>query len=383
MEIFLSFLAGLFLGLFTAFLVFSKKFTNQDKKIADLEAQNKSYADVNMPNKFLSEFENTANKLLKQNSEEFSKLGKKEIEDLIKPFREKVAELSQRIEKSRFDEAKELSSLETQIKMLADNNQKVCQEANNLASAIKGDSKTRGNWGEVILDRILESSGLQKGIHYSTQESFKTPENNLLRPDVVIYMPDNRHLVIDSKVSLISYEKFCNCECDEEKHFKEFSASVREHIKNLKSKFYQELKDINSPDFVLMFIPVESSFGLIMQNEPEIFDFARKNKVLPVSPSTLLAALKTIDLFWQKENQSRNVVEIAEESGKLYDKFVGMLKEMNVLKSCFSKVLGCFDNINKKLEGRGGLISQAEKIKFLGAKTSKEIPADSLEKVNL
>jgi len=380
MEIFLSFSAGLFLGLFLAFIVFSWKFIKQNKNLAELEAQNKSYANINIQDKFLVEFENTANKLLKQNSEEFSKLGKKEIEDLIKPFREKITELSQRIEKSRLDEAKELSSLETHIKLLAENNQKVCQEANNLAGAIKGNSKTRGNWGEVILERILESSGLQKGIHYSAQESFKNSENSLLRPDVVIYMPDNRHLVIDSKVSLISYEKFCNSEGDEEKHLKDFLASVREHIKSLKNKFYQELKGINSPDFVLMFIPIEPSFSLIMQNEPEIFDFARKNKVLPVSPSTTLAALKTIELFWQRENQNRNVAEIAEESGKLYDKFVGLLKEMGALKGCFSKALGCFDNINKKLEGRGGLIGQAEKIKLLGAKTSKEIPVDYIEK---
>ncbi len=382
MELFLSFLAGLFLGLFLALLVFIKKFIKQNRKIADLEMQNKSYAEINIQDKFLTEFENTANKLLKQNSEEFSKLGKKEIEDLIKPFREKITELSQRIEQSRLDEAKELSSLQTQIKLLSENNQKICNEANNLANAIKGDSKTRGNWGEVILEKILESSGLQKGIHYSVQESFRNEENNLLRPDVVIYMPDNRHLVIDSKVSLISYEKLCNCENDKEKYLKEFLSSVREHIKNLKNKFYQELKDINAPDFVLMFIPVESSFSLIMQNEPDIFEFARKNKVMPVSTSTLLVALKTIDLFWQKENQNRNVAEIAEESGKLYDKFIGLLKEMDILKSCFSKVTGCFDNINKKIEGRGGLISQAEKIKSLGAKTSKERPKSYSEEID-
>ncbi|HSA06992.1 MAG TPA: DNA recombination protein RmuC [Candidatus Gastranaerophilales bacterium] len=373
MELFLSFLAGLFLGILLAFLGFIKKFVDQNRKIADLNAENKSFAGLNVQDKLFTEFENAANKLLKQNSDEFSKLGKKEIEDLIKPFREKIVELSQRIEKNRFDEAKELSSLETHIKLLAQNNQRISEEANNLAKAIKGDSKIRGNWGEIVLERLLETSGLQKGIHYSSQESFKDNEGNFLRPDVIIYMPNNRHLVLDSKVSLISFEKYYNSEEEKEKHLKEFINSVREHIKNLKNKFYKDIKEINSPDFVLMFIPIESSFSLIMQNDSDLFDFARKSGVLPVSSSTLLVTLKTIELFWQRESQSQNVKEIAEESGKLYDKFVGLLTDVDVLRNCFSKTLNCFENLNKKLDGRGGLISQAEKIKLLGAKTTKEI----------
>jgi len=363
MELFLSFLAGCIL----VFVIYSRKFSRQDIEIARLKAESGQSG-------YLAEFENIAGKILKQNTEEFSKAGKKEIDELIRPFREKIVELTERIEKNRLNEVKDLSSLETQIKLLSQNNQKICDEANNLAHAIKGDSKTRGNWGEVILERILEVSGLQKNVHYSCQQNFRNDENDLLRPDVVIYMPENKHLIIDSKVSLISYEKFYNSEENNDKYLKEFLNSAREHIKSLKSKFYQGIKDINSPGFVLMFMPVESSFSLLLQNDCEILDFARKNNVLLISPSTLLVTLKTIEIFWQQDNQSKNVTEIAEESGKLYDKFVGLLYDIDVLKSCFSKTLGCFENLNTKLEGRGGLIKQAEKIKLLGAKTSKEIP---------
>ncbi len=377
MELFFSFLSGFCVGIVSISTYFVKKIIKKDRKIAQLESENKNLSEIDLQDKFFTEFENAANKIFKQNTEEFSRLGKREIEELIKPFREKISELSQRIEKTRLDEAKELSSLETQIKLLFQNNQRISEEANNLAKAIKGDSKARGNWGEVILERILEVSGLQKDVHYSSQQSFKGMEDNHLRPDVLINLPDNRHLVIDSKVSLVPFEKYCNEE--DEKHLKEYVNSVREHIKNLKSKFYQEVKDINSPDFVLMFIPVEASFGLLIQSDAEIFEFARKNKVLPVSPSTLLITLKTVELFWQRDSQSRNVIEIAEESGKLYDKFVGLLGDIDVLKNCFSKTLGCFENINKKLEGKGGLIRQAEKIKTLGAKTSKEIPEACLK----
>lgn len=379
MELFFSFLSGICVGIVVISIYFVKKIIEKNKKIAQLESENKYYNDFNVESIFLTEFENTANKVLKQNTEEFSRIGKKEIDELIRPFREKVIELTQKMEKARIDEAKELSSLETQVKLLAENNQRISREANNLATAIKGDSKTRGNWGEVILERILEASGLQKDIHYLSQQGFRDEDNHLLRPDVIIHLPNSRHLVIDSKVSLISYEKYCNTEENSEKYLKEYTGSVREHIKSLKNKFYQDIKDLNTPDFVLMFIPVESSFKLLLEADSEIFEFARKNRVLPVSPSTLLVTLKTIEIFWQQENQSRNVAEIAEESGKLYDKFVGMLSDIASLKNCFSKTLDCFENINKKLEGKGGLIRQTEKLKLLGARTSKEIPEACLE----
>lgn len=226
------------------------------------------------------------------------------------------------------------------------------QKIHNL---IQGGSQTKGAWGEMVLERILEVSGLQKDIHYFSQQTHKSLDNQLLRPDVIVCLPGNRHIVIDSKAS--------------------FNAkSIKDHIKNLKSKSYETIKDLNTPDFVIMFVPVESLFADIMKKNNDIFEFAWKNKVLLVGPSTLLATLKTIELLWQKENQAKNVHEIAEESGKLYDKFVGLITDIDAVKHNFQKTLDSFDDINKKLEGRGGLISRAENLKFLGSKTSKSIP---------
>ena len=187
-------------------------------------------------------------------------------------------------------------------------------------------------------------------------------------------MPNSRHIIIDSKVSLLSYERFYNSEKNDQNNLKDFINSTKEHIKNLKSKFYQEIKDINTPDFVLMFIPVEGAFNLIFQQDGDIIDFAWRNKILLVGPSTLLTTLKTIELFWKHEKQTQNVIEIAEESGKLYDKFVGLLSDLENIKAYFDKTSESFESARKKLDGRGNLINQVEKLRDLGAKTSKIIP---------
>lgn len=213
--------------------------------------------------------------------------------------------------------------------------------------------KTRGDWGEMTLERLLESSGLQKGVHFTTQESFKNDNKELLRPDVVVNLPNNRHVVIDSKICLDA-------------------RSVKENIKNLKNKSYDGIKELNTPDFVIMFIPVESVFAKTLKKDSEIIEFAWKNNILLTAPSTLLATLKIINLSWQNENQQKNALEIAEESGKLYDKFVGLLADMETVKNRF-------EDISTKLEGRGGLIRQAEKIRTLGAKAQKQIPERMLD----
>jgi DNA recombination protein RmuC len=278
------------------------------------------------------------------------------------------------LKQNALEEAKNISALETQIKLISENNQKICEEANNLTHALKGHVKTQGNWGEMILTRLLEASGLIEGLHFSAQESFRDEENKVQRPDVIIKLPNDRHLIIDSKVSLIAYEKYYNSENNNETFLKEHINSVKDHIKGLKSKIYQDLKDINSPDFVLMFIPVEGAFNLIFQEDNGIIEYAWNNKVLPVSPSTLLITLKTIELFWKHEKQTQNVIEIAEESGKLYDKFVGLLCDLDNIKACIDKTSECFESAKRKLDGRGNLISQVEKLRELGAKTSKSIP---------
>lgn len=319
-------------------------------------------------------FENIAAKILKQNSSELSRTNQEEIYNLLKPFKERLVEFETKVEQSRIEEAKEMSSLETHIKLLAENNQKICEEANNLTNALKGQTKIQGNWGELILNRLLEVSGLLENQHYTLQESFRDDDNKILRPDVVIHLPNSRHLIIDSKVSLISYERFYNSDEDNSNHLKEYINSVKEHIKSLKSKFYQDLKEINSPDFVLMFIPVEGAFNMLFQEDTGIIDFAWRNKILLVSPSTLLMTLKTIELFWKHEKQNQNVIEIAEESGRLYDKFVGLLNDMENIKTYLDKTSECFESVRRKLDGRGNLINQVEKLRILGARTSKLMP---------
>lgn len=379
MEYFISFIIGLFSGILIVLLLGIKKFISLNNKIAYLAAEKQTFENsLNKENeiqeKFCKEFEDIAVKILKQNSCEFSKTNQEEIFNLLKPFREKLIEFETKIEQTRLEDAKGITSLETHIKLLAENNQKICQEANNLTNALKGQVKTQGNWGEFILNRLLEISGLLENHHYSLQETFKDSDNKILRPDVIIYLPDNRHLIIDSKVSLISYERFYNCEEKDQNHLKDFINSTKDHIKNLKSKFYQEIKDINTPDFVLMFIPVEGAFNLIFQQDSDIIDFAWRNKILLVGPSTLLTTLKTIELFWKHEKQTQNVIEIAEESGKLYDKFVGLLNDLENIKTYFDKTAECFETAKRKLDGRGNLINQVAKLRDLGAKTSKIIP---------
>jgi len=379
MEYLISFITGLFSGIIIVLSFGIKKFISLNNKLVFLEAEKQTFKNSinkenSMQEKFCREFEDIANKILKQNSCEFSKTNQEEIYNLLKPFREKLIEFETKIEQTKLEEAKGVSALETHIKLLAQNNQQICQEANNLTNALKGQVKTQGNWGEVILQKLLEISGLLENHHYTLQETFKDSDNKILRPDVTIHMPGNRHLIIDSKVSLISYERYYNCEENNEQHLKDFINSTKEHIKSLKSKYYQEIKTINTPDFVLMFIPIEGAFNLIFQQDSEIIDFAWRNKILFVGPSTLLTTLKTIELFWKQEKQTQNVIEIAEESGKLYDKFVGLLNDIENIKTCLDKTSEHFDNAKRKLDGRGNLINQVEKLRTLGAKTSKFIP---------
>ncbi len=354
MEYLISFIIGLFSGILLVLLLGIKKFVSLNNKIAILNAEkqtleNSLSRENEIQERFCKEFEDIAGKILKQNSCEFSKTNQEEIFNLLRPFRDKLIEFETKIEQTKLEGAKGITSLETHIKLLSENNQRICQEANNLTNALKGQVKTQGNWGEFILNRLLELSGLLENHHYSIQGSFKDFDNKTLRPDVIIKLPENKHIIIDSKVSLLSYERYYNSEDKSENLLKDFINSTKEHIKDLKSKFYQDIKDLNAPDFVLMFIPTEGAFNLIFQKDSEIIDFAWRNKILLVGPSTLLATLKTIELFWKQEKQTQNVIEIAEESGKLYDKFSGLLNDLENIKVYFDKTAECFETARRKL----------------------------------
>lgn len=356
------------------------------KKNSELEAEKRTLIDKanneqSLEDKFMKEFGIIASKILKENTTEFTQTNKNEVNQILEPFRTKVQELEKKIEETYVKDAKERASLEAQLKILVDQSQKVSEEANNLASALKSQVKTHGTWGEMILDKVLEASGLQENQHYGKQQRLETEEGKQLQPDVIIYLPENKHIIIDSKVTLVSYERYFNAETELEKqeHLKDFINSLKNHIKGLGDKFYQNLRDVNSPDYVLLFVPIESCYSLIIQNASELFNLAWQNKILLVSPATLLAALRTINIFWQQEKQTRNVIEIATQSGKLYDKFVDLLTSLEKVSKDFDKTRSSFDVVFKKLQGRGNLVSQVEKIKKLGANTQKTIPENYLE----
>lgn len=328
--------------------------------------------------KFTTEFENIANKILDKNSEKFTAVNQKNMNDVLNPLKEKIQLFEKKVDDTYKQGLKDQTDLKAELKKLYDLNSKISEEANNLTKALKGDVKKQGNWGEVVLERILERSGLNEGAQgYAKQYSDTSEDGRRIQPDIVIYLPDSKHIIIDSKVSLIAYEKAVNAETDEDrvKYIKEHILSLKTHCKGLSEKHYQSAKNLNSPDFVLLFIPVESSFSIAVQEDQDIFSFAWDLKVVLVSPSTLLATLRTIASIWQQENQTRNAMEIARQGGALYDKFVGFIADMEKIGKSISNSQNSYNDAMSKLSsGSGNLVGRVENIKKLGAKTTKEIP---------
>lgn len=333
--------------------------------------------------KFTTEFENIANKILDKNSEKFTAANQKNISDVLNPLKEKIQLFEKKVEDTYQQGLKDQTDLRAELKKLYDLNSKISEEANNLTKALKGDVKKQGNWGEVVLERILERSGLNEGPEgYQKQFSDQSEDGKRIQPDIVIHLPDNKHIIVDSKVSLVAYEKAVNSVTDDERtvHVKEHLQSLKSHIKGLSEKHYQTARHLNSPDFVLLFIPVESSFSLAVQEDQDLFSFAWDLKIVIVSPSTLLATLRTIASIWQQENQTRNAIEIARQGGALYDKFVGFVNDLENLGKSLETTRKTYDTAMNKLHtGSGNLIKRAEDIKKLGAKTNKELPRNLRE----
>ncbi len=349
-----------------------------------LNSQKQEYEDLQK--KFTTEFENIANKILKQNSQEFTSVNQKNIGDLLNPLKEKIEKFEKKVEDTYMKGVHDQTDLKAELKKLYELNNKISEEANNLTKALKGDVKKQGNWGEIILERILERSGLTKGQEYETQVSFLNENGDRVQPDVIIHLPENKHIIVDSKVSLIAYEKFVNAtvEEDRQRFAKEHILSIRTHIKLLSDKNYQLAGNIHTPDFVLLFIPIESSFGVAVQTDIELFNYAWDNKIVIVSPSTLLATLKTIESIWKQEKQSKNVMEIARQGGALYDKFESFIKDLEKLGTQISSVQNTYDDAFKKISsGKGNLIGQVDKLRILGAKTTKKLPDKYLDNNNI
>ena len=333
--------------------------------------------------KFTKEFENLANKILEEKSSKFTIQNKENLDQILKPLSEKIKDFEKKVEDVYVSDSKERAGLIQQIKTLHDLNQQMSKDATNLTNALKGQTKTQGNWGEFILESILEKSGLEKNREYFVQESLTAENGKRLQPDVLVKLPENKTIVIDSKVSLIAYEKFNSSEDENEKNtaIREHILSIRNHLKGLSSKSYQNLYQIQSLDFVLMFLPIEPAFGLAVQNDIGLFNDAFEKNIVIVSPSTLLATLRTIASIWRQENQNKNAIEIARQSGALYDKFVGFVEDLIAVGNKIDSSKESYANAMKKLhEGSGNLVSRVERIKKLGAKTTKALPQSLLDK---
>ncbi|MFD1630119.1 DNA recombination protein RmuC [Pseudopedobacter beijingensis] len=354
----------------------------QSKLLAEQQkiAEQKAHIE-NLHKQFKVEFENIANQILKEKTKEFTEVNRTNLDILLNPLKENIKAFEQKVEQSYKAESAERFTLKGTIDELIKQTKLIQDDANNLTKALKGDNKKQGNWGEMVLDRLLESSGLIDGVNYTKQSSFVNDEGGRSLPDVILNLPENKHIVIDSKVSLLAYERFINADEDEKDNYiKQHLLSIKGHIQNLGSKNYHDLYKINSPEFVLLFIPIESSFAIAVQYDRELFDFAWNKKVVIVTPSTLLATLKTVASIWKQEQQTKNAIEIATKAGALYDKFVGFINDMNKIGDSIDKSQKAYsDAMNKLTTGTGNLVGRAENIRKLGAKTSKLIDGNLIE----
>jgi DNA recombination protein RmuC len=357
----------------------SAKNTSYDNLKTRLEEQKTELETLQQ--KFTKDFELIANKILENKTEKFTEQNKTNLEQVLKPLNEKIKDFEASIARASINETELKSKLIQQIESLKDLNYKITTETSNLTNALKGDKKFQGSWGEVVLERILEMSGLTKGVEYDTQEKYKTDDGDK-QPDVIINLPESKYLVIDSKVSLVAYEKYFNCtdEAERGECLKRHIDAIETHIKTLSKKDYHLLHNENSPDFVLLFIPIEGALILAVQNDRELYNKATKSNIIIVSPSLLLAMLKTISTVWVREKQKKNVLEIAKQSGELYNKFADFVKDLERVRSNMGTMNKSFDDaFNKLSEGRGNIINRIEKIKKLGANATKSLPEDLIQ----
>lgn len=323
------------------------------------------------------QFENLAGKIFEDRSKQFAEQNKTNIDHLISPLREQLVEFKQRVETVYDNENKDRISLREEIISLRRDTAKMNDEALKLTLALKGDRKTQGNWGEMILEKVLEQSGLRKGIEYETQSGYRDQDNRLFKPDVIVRLPDNKDVIIDSKVSLSAYERYCATEDEQERALaiKQHTGAVREHIKSLSGKDYSGLQGIKSLDFVLLFMPIEAAFVAAFQADEALFNDAFANKIIVVTPTTLLATLRTIENIWRYERQNENARIIAEKAGAVYDKICGFVEELEKLGKQLSQVHSTYDTVmNRLTHGHGNLIRQASSFVDLGVKVKKSLP---------
>jgi DNA recombination protein RmuC len=321
------------------------------------------------------EFEQLASKVFNGNSKEFSKISQESISSMIKPLESQINEFKNQVQTLYNSESKDRAMLKQEIKSLRDLNQQISQDAINLTNALKGEKKQQGIWGEMILEKVLESSGLRKGVEYTKEVSLRDDDGKVYRPDVIVHLPDNRDLIIDAKTSLNAYERYISSENSKEVHLNSHIKALREHIKRLSEKSYEKLLGVNTLDFIFMFIPIEGALAVALEHDSSLYDEAFKKQILLVGPTTLLIAMRAIENVWRYEKQTQNAKEIAQRAGALYDKFVNFSNDMIKISKQFETLQGSFESAKRRLsEGRGNIIKQVEQLKDLGAKTNKEIP---------
>jgi DNA recombination protein RmuC len=335
--------------------------------------------------KFTKEFENLANKILEEKSNKFTEQNKENMKNILSPLQEKIINFEKKVEDTHKESIDYHAALRQQILGLRDMNEKMSKETINLTKALKGDSKLQGNWGELVLERVLEKSGLEKGREYEVQQSFTNEEGSRVLPDVIINLPDGKKMVVDSKVSLTSYERYVNEEDDNLKatYLKEHVTSIKRHVEQLSDKNYQDIYEMESPDFVLLFIPIEPAFALALNDDNTLYNKAFEKNIVIVTPTTLLATLRTIDSMWTNQKQQENAIEIARQAGALYDKFEGFVSDLIKIGKKMDEAKVEYGNaMNKLVDGKGNLVTSVEKLKKMGAKAKKALPEPLLKRAS-
>lgn len=335
--------------------------------------------------KFTKEFENLANKILEEKTVKFTEQNKENLKNILSPLQDKIQLFEKKVEDTHKESIDYHAALRQQILGLREMNEQMSKETINLTKALKGDSKMQGNWGELVLERVLEKSGLEKDREYFVQQSHVTVDGNRVFPDVIINLPDGKKMIIDSKVTLTAYERYINEEDSDIKnqHLKEHIVSINRHVEQLGSKNYHDLYHMESPDFVLLFIPIESAFAVALNEDTSLYNKAFEKNIVIVTPSTLLATLRTIDSMWTNQKQQENAIEIARQAGSLYDKFEGFVSDLIKIGKKMDEAKIEYGNaMNKLVDGKGNLITSVEKLKKMGAKAKKALPEAVLKRAN-
>jgi len=381
--IIISFLAGALIATLVTYILTQKSRTllgHENNRLGLLLEQSEKTEKERQKNseQMEQQFKILAQKIFDEKTQLLKKQSEQELQIVVNPLKERVTEFQKKVEEIYFKDQKERSDLQAQLSIMIDLNKKLSEDADGLTQALKGDVKAQGNWGEFVLEKILERSGLREGSEYISQGSdlkLSDEEGNRQMPDVIIMLPEDKHLIVDAKMSLASYQNYTTT--SDEKSLKDFIKSLTSHVDNLASKKYHHLDKLLSPDFVILFVPIEGAFALALQKDQSLFQYAWDKKIVIVSPTTLLATLKTVESIWRRERVHQNYDQLAKSAGQLYDKFVVLYDEILTIESQFSKVEQSFSTVKNRLrEGTGNLVSRVDKLRLLGAQTSKELPTD-------